>query len=137
MENRYIENGLEKAKSTTHSASLCRRISEILSICIFLGGLIVLIGWIFDIPVLKSISPNFVTMKANTAICFISIGLSLWLLQEKWLGNGLCRKIARFCAFVVFMIGFLTFWEYMLGWNLGIDQLLFNIIDVPIFKPAL
>jgi len=105
---------------------LFKMVSEILSICIFLSGSAVLIGWILDIPVLKNISPNFVAMKANTAICFILIGLSLWLSQEKRLGNRLCRKIARFCAFVVFMVGFLTFWEYMLGRDFGIDQLLFK-----------
>ena len=126
IENRYIDNGLEKAKSITHSASLCRTISEILSICIFLGGSVVLIGWILDIPVLKNISPDFVAMKANTAICFILIGLSLWLSQTKWQGNRTVRGIARLCAFVVFLTGFLTFWEYMLGGNFGIDQLLFK-----------
>ena len=97
-----------------------------MSICIFLSGSVVLIGWILDIPVLKSISPNFVAMKANTAVCFIFIGLSLWLSQAKWQGNRTARGIARLCAFVVFLTGFLTFWEYMLGWNLGIDQLLFK-----------
>jgi len=102
---------------------LFKSVSEILSICIFLGGSVVLIAWILDIPVLKSISPNFVAMKANTAICFILIGLSLWLSQTKRQGNRTVRRIARLCAFGVFLIGFLTFWEYMLGWDFGIDQL--------------
>jgi signal transduction histidine kinase len=105
---------------------LFENVSEILSICIFLSGSVVLIGWIFDIPVLKSVSPEFVTMKANTAICFILIGLSLWLSQEKRADNRLCRGIARLCASVVFLIGFLTFWQYLLGWDFGIDQLLFK-----------
>ncbi|MGD0571888.1 MAG: ATP-binding protein [Sedimentisphaerales bacterium] len=105
---------------------LFKSVSEILSICIFLGGSTVLIGWILDIPVLKSISPDFVTMKANTAVCFVFIGLSLWLSQTKRHGNGTVRRIARLCAFIVFLTGFLTFWEYMLGRDLGIDQLLFK-----------
>ena len=105
---------------------LFNRVSEVLSVCIFLGGLVVLIGWILDIPVLKSISPNFVAMKANTAICFILIGLSLWFSQTKKQDNRTARIIARLCAVAVFMIAFLTFWEYMLGKNFGIDQLLFN-----------
>jgi PAS domain S-box-containing protein len=105
---------------------LFKSVSEILSICIFLGGSAVLIGWILDIPALKSISPDFVAMKANTAICFILIGLSLWLSQTKRQGNRAARRIARLCAFVVFMTGFLSFLEYMLGRNFGIDQLLFK-----------
>jgi PAS domain-containing protein len=105
---------------------LFKKVSELLGLCIFLGGSVVLIGWILDIPVLKSISPGFVAMKANTAICFILIGLSLWLSQARWQGNRTARRIARLCAFVVFLTGFLTFLEYMLGWDLGIDQLLFK-----------
>ncbi|MDO8303898.1 MAG: response regulator [Sedimentisphaerales bacterium] len=105
---------------------LFKKVSEILSFCVFLSGSVVLIGWILDIPVLKSISPNFVAMKANTAICFIFIGLSLWLSQTKWQGNRIVRRIARLCAFVVLLTGFLSFWEYMLGWDFGIDQLLFK-----------
>jgi integrase len=87
---------------------LFKSVSEILSICIFLSGSVVLIGWILDIPVLKSISPNFVAMKANTATCFILIGLSLWLSQTKRQGNRTVRRIARLCAFVVFLTGFLN-----------------------------
>jgi len=97
-----------------------------LSICIFLGGSVVLVGWILNIPALKSISPDFVTMKANTAICFILIGLSLWLSQTKRQGNRTVRGIARLCAFVVLLTGFLTFWEYMLREDFGIDQFLFK-----------
>jgi PAS domain S-box-containing protein len=107
-------------------AQLFKRVSEALSICIFLGGSVVLIGWILDIPVLKSISPDFVTMKANAAICFIFIGLSLWLLQTKRQGNRTVRKIARLFAFAVFLIGFLTFLECVLERDFGIDQLLFK-----------
>ncbi|MBM4103697.1 MAG: PAS domain S-box protein [Planctomycetes bacterium] len=105
---------------------LLKRVSEVLSVCIFLAGLTVLIGWILDIPILKSISPKFVTMKANTAICFILIGLSLWLSQEKRMASRLCRLIATLCSFIIFVTGFLTFTEYIFGWNLGIDQLLFK-----------
>ncbi len=97
-----------------------------MSVCIFLAGSIVSIGWILDIPVLKSISPDFAAMKANTAFCFVFIGVSLWLSQTKRHGNRTARGIARLCAFIVFLTGFLTFWEYMLGWDFGIDQLLFK-----------
>lgn len=105
---------------------LFKKISSILSILVFLGGCIVLIGWIFDISALKSISPKMVTMKANTALCFVLTGLSLWLLQRYRLDNRLGRGIARICALVVFLIGFLTLFEYISGFNLGIDQLLFK-----------
>lgn len=97
--------------------------SERLSICIFLCGCVVLAGWILDISALKSVFPDLVTMKFNTSLCFIFIGLSLWLLQEKRAANLCMNKLAFFCAWVVFLIGSLTFCEYLFGLSLGIDQL--------------
>lgn len=106
--------------------SIFKIISEILCVVIFFSGCIVLFGWILDIPVLKSISPQLVTMKANTSICFIFIGVSLWLYQEKRRNNRLGLWIARFLTSIIFLIGFLTFLEYVFKCNFGIDQILFK-----------
>ena len=105
---------------------LFKKTPEILGFSTVLGGLVVLIGWSLDIPALKSISPDFVAMKANTAICFILLGLSLCLSQTKWQDNRAARRMARLCALVVFGVGFLTFLEFIVGWDFGIDQLLFT-----------
>ncbi|MBM4202021.1 MAG: hypothetical protein FJ189_12155, partial [Gammaproteobacteria bacterium] len=40
-------------------------------------GSAVLIGWAADIALLKSLSPVWVSMKANTAVCFVLIGIAL------------------------------------------------------------
>lgn len=42
-------------------------------------GISVLLGWMLDNAVLKSIHPDWVAMKANTAICFLLCGMALWL----------------------------------------------------------
>jgi hypothetical protein len=42
-------------------------------------GIFVLFGWVYDIAVQKSIIPGANTMKVNTALCFLSSGLSLVL----------------------------------------------------------
>lgn len=91
----------------------------------FFAGCLVLIGWIFDITVLKSVFPDMVAMKANTALNFVLLGVSLWLVV---LGKISQRNllIAQVCAFVVVIVGGLSFSEYLFGWNLGIDQLLFK-----------
>lgn len=64
-------------------------------------------------------------MKANTAFCFMLLGISLWLLiPEK--SSQRAKLIAKVCAFIVAMAGILTLTEDIFGWDLGIDQLLFK-----------
>ncbi len=105
---------------------LFKTASEWMSAIIFLWGLAMLFGWAFDITALKSLSPVLPQIKTNAVICFMLTGLSLWLLQEKRIGSRLGRFIAHLAAFLVFLIASLTFYEYISGVNLGIDQLLFR-----------
>lgn len=92
-------------------------------------GVTVLIGWAFDIAVLKSISPDWVTMKANTAVCFILTGIALWLTAIPPLtlktNSAIASRLARFCGLLVFLFGALSLAEYISGWDLGLDQWLF------------
>lgn len=83
-------------------------------------------GWAFDITVLKSFYINSnATMKVNTAISFILVSVSLWLLRIKH-ANQWTNRISQGCAGIVSLIGFLTLVEYLSGWDIGIDQLLFQ-----------
>ena len=63
-------------------------------------------------------------MKANTALGFALAGVSLWLLQSEEAGQRM-RRIAQACALAVACLGLLTISQYLFGWDLGIDQLLF------------
>ena len=86
-------------------------------------GLLVLAGWVVDIPALKSILPGFVTMKVNTALAFFLSGGALWLLSGANV-KGYVFWIGETCALIVAAIGAVTLAEYILGTNIGIDQLL-------------
>lgn len=88
-------------------------------------GVFVLIGWTFDVEVLKSVFPGVVTMKANTALCFVFLGVSLLTIQRKFFFF-YYNDVGRAFAFLVFLIGVLTLCEYYFGWDLKIDQLLFQ-----------
>src|SRR5450830_445274 len=85
-------------------------------------GLMVLTGWALDVPLLKSVLPNAVTMKANTALCFLLAGGALFLRLQtpSW------QRPAQGMALAVAAIGLATLGEYAFGWQLGIDQLLFR-----------
>jgi PAS domain S-box-containing protein len=88
-------------------------------------GFLVLVGWLLDISVLKSILPGLATMKANTALAFMLGGLSLWLAHPRT-ENQRIELIAKGCAAFTVLLGLLTLVEYVSGWDLGIDQLLFK-----------
>lgn len=80
-------------------------------------------------------------MKANTAVAFMLAGISLGVGRQKAEGrrqeaedkerrripnSKLYTHIAQGCAIAVFLIGLLTLAQYIFGWNLGIDELLFQ-----------
>ena len=108
------------------AVAIMQQMSEIISVLIFFGGCIVLMGWALDIAALKSVLPGLVTMKANTALCFVLIGLALWCLQMKRADHVWSRLTAELCVFVLLSIGLVTMCEYAFQWNPGIDQLLFQ-----------
>jgi len=89
------------------------------------GGCLVLCGWIFHVPVLKSVLPGLVTMKVNTALGIGLSGISLWLLLPDE-SNSRRAYIGRFVALFVAFLGAATLGEYLFGWSLEIDQLLFS-----------
>ena len=52
---------------------------EIAAILTLSLGLIVLVGWAWDIEVFRQMLPGLVRMKANTATAFVLCGTSLYL----------------------------------------------------------
>jgi PAS domain S-box-containing protein len=88
-------------------------------------GVVALIGWAFDIPGLKSVFPGFASMKANTAIGLLLCGVSLTILSGKRITDR-ARVIAAVVAVVAAMLGGLTLIEYFAGWDLRIDNALFQ-----------
>jgi signal transduction histidine kinase/CheY-like chemotaxis protein len=87
-------------------------------------GLIVLFGWAAHVESLETIFPGYVSMKANTAACFVLSGLSLFLgyltPRRPWK-----RSSSLALAIVVALIGGITLMEYVSNLSLGVDQLLF------------
>ena len=89
-------------------------------------GLTSLTGWIFDVPLLKSGWPGLVQIKANTALCLILLGVALWLRRKENERAPIRNFAGQLLAGAVAVIGLVSFGEYLFGWDLGIDQLLFT-----------
>ncbi len=93
-------------------------------ITLFVGAL-VLVGWLFHVAVLKSILAGAVSMKPNTALAFVLAGAALALLAGPPVSASRTRAGQSF-ALLLGLIGGLTLCEFLLGWQLGIDELLFK-----------
>jgi PAS domain S-box-containing protein len=114
-----------------HPSTVALKYSSWAAALAVIAGVMVLLGWTFDIAVLKSILPSWVSMKANAAVCFILIGVALWLTARSpatfnpQLSTFLFR-FARLCRLLTGLIGLMTLGEYIFGWNHGVDQWLFR-----------
>jgi PAS domain S-box-containing protein len=86
-------------------------------------GVAVLLGWVFHIDTLKTILPRLVTMKANTALCFVLCGAALLLLLPDTPPGQ--KRVGALLTLCMMLIPALTLGEYYLSWQLPIDQLLF------------
>lgn len=101
-----------------------RKISQIIacvSICI---GLLVCIGWILDIPSLKSFFPNSVTMKFSTAVSFIFSGITIYFITKYNEGKtGIAQIVVPISGFITFLFMGTLLTAYVLGITSGIEQL--------------
>lgn len=91
------------------------------STCIFIFalGFMVLSGWLFKIPLLTSIIPEYTNMKANTSILFILSSIELYrIVSKKWdFLNGIL-------SFFITLVGLATLIQYEFQLNFFIDELL-------------
>ncbi len=101
-----------------------RSVGRIGAIVVVVAGLLVLLGWALNRSTLKSLAPGQESMKADTAVMLVLSGVALWLLGHKRLSPR-WRHLAYACAVLVLLIALGVVFEYVVGRNVGIDQLLF------------
>jgi signal transduction histidine kinase/CheY-like chemotaxis protein len=87
-----------------------------------ISGVLTLAGWLFKVDRLIDWNDSRITMKANTAVCVILLGIALLALT---------RQVNNKTAVFIFagastLIALLTLSQYVFDVNLGIDTLLFR-----------
>ncbi len=104
-----------------------RRFAAVTGAASLAGGLVVLFGWTFGIPALKTGLTGLSTMKPNSALCFMLCGASLWLHSSTraTARAGLTRPIAAALGALAALIGLTTMVEYVSGFAFGVDTILF------------
>ena len=76
---------------------------------------------------MKNILPGLVAVPANAALCFVLIGFGLWVASKEQPTVAFAWKpAANVAAAVACVVGLLSLLEYVFGWDLGIDQMLFT-----------
>ena len=94
-------------------------------------GLVVVLGWKFEIPQLVRVLPGLAPMQLNNALCFILLGASgiAYQLNRK--------KTFVFLGMVGILLSGLTLIQYVLNTNLGIDLLFMDTHEmIPTSHPG-
>jgi PAS domain S-box-containing protein len=92
-----------------------RAVTQVGSIALSAVGPVVLVGWVFGLSLLTSITPGSPRMAASTALAFSLCGYSLYLYLSRRL------PLARVAAAAVAAIGTLSVTRYVSGWR-GADS---------------
>jgi PAS domain S-box-containing protein len=93
-----------------------------------LMGLLVIVGWVLDVDLLKSVIPGVVTMKVNTAVGLVLLAAGV-LIKLKPHSTPGTRALVTTVACMVLVLAAVTLAEDLFSWNAGLDNLL--VPDTP------
>ncbi len=99
-----------------------RRLAASAGIAAALIGTMAMTGWVLGIDFLKSVVPGLITMKANTALVLMLLGVSL---HAAAVDSGRHKTAARMATLLGFTLSATVFSQYVHGHDLGVDLLLF------------
>lgn len=95
-------------------------------------GLLVLVGWLWDLDTMKRVLPGHVSMNPVTALCFILAALSLWMQRKPFDMNKpsslqlRSHRLSLIAAFTVLSVGMVVLLNYLVIWEINVDQFLFH-----------
>jgi PAS domain S-box-containing protein len=125
----HIDKQLRGSLEDVDIACINSRVALLLGSLVGTLGTLVVMGWMFNLAVLKSVFPGLVSMKTNTALGILLGGVALAILSREKVAAP-ARFWATLTAAVMVALGALTLSEYLFGWQFGIDQWLFRDADL-------
>jgi signal transduction histidine kinase len=96
------------------------RVAAIASVVL---GSTVLAGWWLDFPFLQSLWPGWTRIPPNCGLIFLLLGSALAFRSGQ---SSLTRAAGGLAALAAAALGLLTLFQYIFGWNAGIDQWIFR-----------
>jgi hypothetical protein len=101
-----------------------RKIAKGLSLIVIIAGVVVIIGWIFDIGILKSIYPTWASMKFHTAITFVLSGITLYFIVRAFEGEfDKAQVVISITSLLIILLMGLLFFSAVLHIRTGADEL--------------
>ncbi|MGD0572620.1 MAG: hypothetical protein ABSB11_06325 [Sedimentisphaerales bacterium] len=101
-----------------------RKIAKALSLAVTIAGILVITGWIFDIGILKSISPAWASMKFDTAIAFVLSGITLYFIVRAVEGEfDKAQVVLSITSLIIILLMGTLFFSAVLGVNTGAEEL--------------
>ncbi len=92
-------------------------ISLISIVCGSLG----ILGWVYNNEALKTLNTGKIAIEFNTSLALLFLGLAIGCAQREKHS----KALRRFFAAVPTLIGAMTWLQYLMGWDLQIDQYMF------------
>ena len=89
-----------------------------------ISGVIVMVGWVFDIRTIKSISPDWISMKFDTAIAFVASGITLYFIARAKEGAFDQAQVAlSVTSLIIMLIMGILFFSILFGVHTGAENL--------------
>lgn len=98
-----------------------RRLARAAGWGVLATGALGLLGWVLDIPTLRSLRPALPPMMPETAIAFVLAGGALRLLAVEVPGRA-ARFAGLAAGWLIVLIGALAVGEHAFGWQAGLNQ---------------
>jgi PAS domain S-box-containing protein len=96
------------------------RLSKLASAVAIIFGTAIVFGWTFYFWLPKEALPFLVSLKPNLAMNFILCGIALWIYCDQ--KSRYTVYIAEICSGIVFVVSFITLFEYFFNVDFGIDK---------------
>ena len=114
------------SQSAGDQTAAFRRACLVAGITVIGIGALVLIGWAFNIEILKRVVPGFAAMNPVSAVLLVLAGTALLLVRLKANLTAPRKIAARLAATIVTAIGATKSFSLISGWDSGVDQWLFT-----------
>lgn len=96
------------------------KVIKVMSVAVCVTAFLTLVGWFFDIPSFKSVFEGYQTMKVNTAVCFLLVGIGLMVYKPQ--SN--FQFLPSITGALVISTALISVFQDIFNVDFGIDELL-------------